>query len=582
MDGMDKFQEQQLPPKEAFYSKLTEEHISGEDYQHAQTVFATFQLQNLGEYHDLYLQSDVLLLADVFENFRNICLNYYELDPAHFYTSPSLAWAACLKMTDVELELLTDPDMYLFVEEGIRGGISMISNRYSKANNPYVPDYDATQDNNYIIYLDANNLYGWAMSQPLPTHDFAWLTENEIQDLDVMAVADDGEEGFILEVDLEYPPELHDLHSSYPLAPEKMKITSDMLSPYCQQLNEKLDLGGAPVPKLVPNLSNKSRYILHYRNLKLYLSLGMKLIKIHRVLGFAQSTWLKGYIDFNTEKRKQASNDFEKDFFKLMNNSVFGKTMENLRKRVNVKLVTNQTKLTKLTASPSFESFRIFSENLAAINMKKTKLYLNRPIYVGFAILDLSKVLMYDFHYNYMTSKYGSQSKLLFTDTDSLCYDVKTNDLYRDFLQDLEYFDTSEYPAEHFLYSATNKKVLGKMKDETHGVPIEEFIGLLPKMYSILFTEHNKPVEKKTAKGISKNVTKRVIRHQDYKNCLFEKQLHMARMNQIRSENHQLYSVTLNKTSLSPYDDKRYILSNGFDTLAHGHYKIDLHQVSYL
>ncbi|KAK3729471.1 hypothetical protein QZH41_009380, partial [Actinostola sp. cb2023] len=347
----------------------------------------------------------------------------------------------------------------------------------------------------------------------------AKLSEYEVADFDVMEVADASEDGFILEVNLEYPQELHDQHSDYPLAPETMKVTSDMLSPYCQQLNEELDLVGAPVTKLVPNLCNKTHYILHYRNLKLYMEMGMKLTKVHLILGFAQSTWLKSYVDFNTEKRKHATNDFEKDFFKLMNNSVFGKTMENLRKRVNVKLITNPTKLIKLTASPAFDSFRIFSEDLAAVNMKKTKLYLNRPIYVGFSILDLSKVLMYNFHFKYMVRKYGTQSKLLFTDTDSLCYDVKTDDLYRDYHQDLDYFDTSEYPTDHvhFHYCARNKKVLGKMKDETHGIPIQEFIGLRPKMYSILFTENNKQVEKKTAKGISKNVTKRMIRHQDYK-----------------------------------------------------------------
>ena len=246
MDDMSKFQERQLPSKEAFFSQLTEEHISDEDYQHAQIVFTSCQLQTLGEYHDLYLLSDVLLLADVFENFRRVCLNYYGLDPAHYYTSPGLAWSACLKMTDVELELLTVPDMYLFVEEGIRGGISMNSNRYGKANNLYVPDFDSTQDKNYIMYLDANNLYGWAMSQPLPTHGFFWLTEHEIEELNVMSIPDDGEEGYNLEVDLEYPKELHDLHSDYPLAPETMKVTPNMLSLYCQQLAQDLNLGGAP------------------------------------------------------------------------------------------------------------------------------------------------------------------------------------------------------------------------------------------------------------------------------------------------------------------------------------------------
>ena len=190
-----------------------------------------------------------------------------------------------------------------------------------------------------------------------------------------------------------------------------------MLSPYCQDLSECLNLHTGTVPKLVPNFQDKTNYVVHYRNLKQYLALGMKLTKIHRILVFQQSPWLKTYIDFNTEKRKHAANDFEKDFHKLMNNSVFGKTMENLRKRVNVKLVNNKTKLSKLIASPSFDYFRIFSEDLAAVNLKKTKLYLNRPIYVGFSILDSSKVLMYQFYYVYMKPKYGCNAKLLFADT---------------------------------------------------------------------------------------------------------------------------------------------------------------------
>ena len=338
-------------------------------------------------------------------------------------------------MTEVELELLTDPDMYLFIEEGLRGGISMISNRFSKANNPYIPDYDPDQETSDVMYLDANNLYGWAMSQPLRTGEFDWLTAEEISNLDIAQIPDDSE-GYILEVDLKYPKELHDLHNDYPLAPEKMKICPEMLSPYCKQLSDDLNLGSVAIPKLVPNLNDKTNYIVHYRNLKLYLALGMEVTRIHRVLVFQQSPWLKAYIDFNTERRKHAANDFEKDFYKLMNNAVFGKTMENLRKRVNVKLVNDKTKLTKLTARPSFDSFRIFFEDLAAVNMKKTKLYLNRPIYVGFAILDLSKVLMYQFHYEYMKPKYDCNAKLLFTDTDSLCYEIRTNNIYQDMLED--------------------------------------------------------------------------------------------------------------------------------------------------
>ena len=361
MDCAERFEEPSLPPKESFNNVLNDEQISDEDYAHGTNVFNSFACQNMGDYHDLYLTSDDLLLADVFENFRSVCLKAYNLDPCHFYTSPGLAWQACLKMNEVERELPTDPDMYLFIEKGLHGGISMISKGFSKANNPYVPEYDPTQENSYVMYFNANNHYGWAMSQPLPTGEFDWLSEQETAALDITNVADDNEEGHILEVDLHYPSKLHDHHNDYPLAPEKMRIFPEMLSPYCQDLSESLNLHSGAVPKLVPNLQDKTKYVVHYRNLKQYLALGMTLTKIHRVLVFQQSPWLKTYIEFNTDKRKHAANDFEKNFYKLMNNSVFGKTMENLRKRVNVKLVNDKTKLSKLIASPSFDYFRIIS-----------------------------------------------------------------------------------------------------------------------------------------------------------------------------------------------------------------------------
>ena len=300
------------------------------------------------------------------------------------------------------------------------------------------------------------------MSQPLPMEGFAWLSEDEFDGLDILNIPNDGEEGYILEVDLEYPPELHD---DFPLAPQKMKVMDELLSPYCQELKEELGLKEPSIKKLVPNLCDKRRYILHYQNLKLYLDLGMKLTKVHRVLTFQQSPWLKQYIDFNTSKRTHARNTFEKDFFKLMNNSIFGKTMENLRNRVNIELVTTEKRLKTLTKKPSFDHFRIFTPDIAAVNQKKTTLYLNRPIYAGFAILELSKILMYDFYYNYIKTKYGSNAKLSFSDTDSLCLEVKTEDIYADLVSDQHLFDFSDFPRDHFLYSTHNKKVIGKFKD---------------------------------------------------------------------------------------------------------------------
>ena len=292
MNSFDKFNEK-LPLKEEFYSILNDEHISNEDYKHVETVWETFNLKNMGEYHDLYLKSDVLLLADVFENFRKTCLEYYKLDPCHYFTSPGLSWDAMLKMTDIQLELMTDIDMFQFIEKGMRGGISYVANRYGKANNKYMKKYNEKAPLKYLMYLDANNLYGWAMSQYLPTGIFRWMTQKQIDKIDLAKYKEDSEKGLILEVDLEYPKELHDLHNDYPLGPEKVKVTKDMLSDYCKKIAEKYKISTGLVSKLIPTLSDKEKYVLHYRNLQLYTDLGLKVTKVHRVLEFNQSPWLK-------------------------------------------------------------------------------------------------------------------------------------------------------------------------------------------------------------------------------------------------------------------------------------------------
>ena len=569
MDSFNKFNEK-LPTKEDFYSILNDEHISNEDYQHAQNVWNTFKLINMGEYHDLYLKSDILFFADVFENFRRTCLEYYKLDPCHYFTSPGLSWDAMLQMTDIKLELMTDIDMFQFIEKGLRGGISYIANRYGKANNKYMKEYDEKGPSKYIMYLDANNLYGWAMSQYLPTGGFRWMTQKQIDKIDLAKYNEESDKGLIMEVDLEYHKELHDLHNDYPLAAEKVRVTEDMLSDYCKNIASKYSISTGLVHKLIPTLSNKEKYVLHYRNLQLYIDLGLKVTRVHRVLEFNQSPWLRQYISFNTEKRTNAKNAFEKDFFKLMNNSVFGKTMENIRKRVDVRLVTDEKKLLKYSSKPTYVSSKIFNENLVAVHKIKETLTLNRPAYVGMCILDLSKTLMYDFHYNYIKSKYDHKAKLLFTDTDSLTYEIEAGDVYQDFWNDKEKFDNSDYPKSSPYFDKVNKKVIGKFKDEAAGIPIIEFVGLRSKMYSYLRDDQK---EGRTAKGIKKNVIKKNISHEDYKETLFNnKQIHHT-MKTIRSNNHELGSYEINKVSLSCYDDKRYIL-DGINSHAYGHHNI--------
>ena len=298
MDGPDKFNCDCLPPIDAFYSYLSDETISKEDYNYAIEIWQAFNIPNLGVYHDLYLLSDTLLLADVFENFREFCFDHYGLDCLHFQTLPPLSWQACLKMTKVKLKLLTDPTMFIFCEEMLRGGISTINRKYAKANNPHMDDYNPNEENSYIVYLDANNLYGYAMSDPLPVSHFEWLSDADIENFDFERLDYNQQLGYIFDVDLSYPEHLHDLHNSYPLAPQKLEFDETMLSDYSKHLYEHLSSDTSKqsaepfhyksVPKLIPNLNDKANYILHGKSLALYLRLGMEVKRINRVLRFVQ------------------------------------------------------------------------------------------------------------------------------------------------------------------------------------------------------------------------------------------------------------------------------------------------------
>ena len=250
-------------------------------------------------------------------------------------------------------------------------------------------DYHPEKPSTFITYLDKNNLYGWSMIEYLLYEKFEWL--KNIDEFDVMSINEKCDIGYILEVDLKYPKKLHELHNDYPLASETLAVSRDMLSTYCKTIADKYDIKVGDVKKLIPNLGNKTKYVLYYRNLQMNLSLGMKLTKIHRVLKFKQPDWMKKYIDFNTEKRKNATNDFEKDFFKLMINSVYGKTIENLRKRINVKLVNYAKDFLKYTSRPTYITHKLFNKDYAATHEIKPVLVLNKPIYVRFTVLDLSK-----------------------------------------------------------------------------------------------------------------------------------------------------------------------------------------------
>jgi hypothetical protein len=296
----------------------------------------------------------------------------------------------------------------------------------------------------------------------------------------------------------------------------------------------------------------------------------MKLLRVHRVVAFRQEPWLKPYVELNTKMRQQAKTDFEKDFFKLMVNAFFGKSMENVRKRRKVDLVSDAVKLKKLLAKQQLEQFVIVNEEVVMVERIRAKVTLNKPIYIGFTVLDVSKLLMFDFHYNVIAKRYGKNARLLFIGTDSLCYHLITDDVYRDMMEYRHLLDTSNYPRDHPLYSVENMKVIGKMKDECSGKPPLEFVGLRSKMYSLL--TYDKKLSKRTAKGVKNRYLVKNVMHDAYLRTLRNRTIVHAKYRLFRSRAHRLHTVECCKVALCAYDDKRYVLEDGINTAAYGHY----------
>ncbi|KAL4126069.1 hypothetical protein QTP88_010300 [Uroleucon formosanum] len=490
IDNWDKLEETSLPSKEDFYSSLKESHIKEKHYVHAKTVWNHFNCQTLGEYSDLYLKIDVLLLTDVFENFRDLCLTTYHLDPSFYYTAPGFSFDCMLKLTGQRLELIHDYDMLLMIE---KGGLTQASMRYAKANNEKTPDYDPAQPKLWLVYQDCNNLYGHAMSQFMPYGGFKWVEPklDGLNDLDERSPI-----GRIYEVDISYPKELHDKHNDFPFLPK------NSVPP------------GSKVKKLMATLDSKQNYVILYRNLQQAIKNGLLIEK------FDQSDWLKKYIELNTEMRKKAKNNFEKDFFKLLNNAVFGKTMESMRRRINIELVSSEKRLQKLINRTTFKHCTTYDETLNAVSLENKIIDFCKPIYIGFAVLETSKTFMYDYHYEVMQAHYGSKINLMYTDTDSLVYYIQTDDFYKDLENNSnlhDRMDTSDLPQDHPCYISERKKIPGLFSDETKGEVMTHFCALRAKSYSYKLNGK----EKIRAKGIRGHIVKNHMNFNDHYRCLF-------------------------------------------------------------
>jgi hypothetical protein len=603
-DHPQRFYETSLPPIKSFYTSLNDQSITEDEYKYAQDVWKNTNCQSIMDYHNLYLVQDVFLLSDVFEAFRGVCYAENELDPLWYVSIPGYAYDSCFKHRGsfqydhreipfhVELFNKDQADMYLFIEDTIRGGISMTPGRYAKANHKYLPDFNKDEPSKHIVYYDANNLYGYAMSQYLPHAEYVWVKDQEFIDVYALAIsekglAEDDPIGYILEVDGYFPDEVHDILSDFPPAPVKQSVKEEMISSYSRQINEKFQSNhDDETDKLMCTLEPHTHYKVHYRLLHLYIQLGFKVTKCHRILQFRQVPWMKDFVDMHTQKRRNATNDFQKDFHKLVVNSTYGKSIQNNRKHRQVKSITLETYTEKMKWDPFLKDRQIVTDDLVLAYYRMRQANLNSAISVGASILEHSKWLMYDFYYNTMKRIYGDKLRLIFTDTDSLCMEIQTEDIMDDMDKNdlLGLMDLADWPKDASYYGKNyqdnvNKKIIGKFKDEMaeDRLYITEVIALRSKCYSCLKSDgQHKPTLKGVKKAVQKGgVKQQGITHQDYVKCLLsgsdpDYEIQMKDIYTINSDKHGIYTNKTQKRTLNPNDSKVYLL-DATHSLPYGH-----------
>ena len=541
--------------KEDFFSKLKNDYPDDDEIERTKEIITLFDIKNGEELTKLYCKSDVILLADVFEKFVKVSTEEYKINPLYCVSLPGYTYEGALKYTDIKLQTLQDKDLILLIENNIRGGISSVmGDRYVKSD-----------ENKKIIYMDATNLYGHSMSQFLPYDEiemwhghpdkyWKWLEE-------ILNTPDDSEIGYILEIDLKYPDNIKQKTKYFPFCPENKKINPNKYNEYMNSIKPE---NYTKSKKLICDWTDKKKYLIHYRMLKFYVRHGMIVEKIHEIISFKQSRWLEKYISFNTQKRNKAKNDFEKDFFKLLVNAAFGKFLENVRNRLGLEIIKKGDikKIVKQQSKLTFNGIQKSYENYDSYTFNKNEVVTDKAIYVGFTILELSKLHMYETYYDTLQPYFGQENlQLHYLDTDGMVLSMKTKDIIKDLKNLEDIFDFSNLDENHELFSNINKKVIGKFKIETpKNVIIDEFVCLRSKAYSFKCKDNKE--DKNKIKGVSKSQSKH-IKFEEYYNCLFGKEYQRECNNYIiRSINHEMVPQEVRKSTLSIFDDKRCYINN--------------------
>ena len=555
----------ELPPQDDFYSQLTGRGISAEDYEHGQRVYSEFGCRDMLEYTELYCKLDTLLLAEIVLTFRHLMKQKFNLWLENYISIPQLAYDAFLLQNKRPLQLCHDPTMVQMFENNIRGGVSFVNNRH----------VHRVQHSSDILYVDANNLYGFAQCLPLPVGDYRWLGQAEIDGLDLSSMVVDQPVGYVYEVDLVIPDELHEKLDDLPLAPEARPIVAAMLSPYSAQVQNEL-LGKKLAErynsfKLVTGHDPKQRYVVHYLNLQFYCQLGCRITKVHQVIAFTQDRFLRSHIMKVSALRAKAKSKFEQLLFKLIVNSLYGKFIQNCRKFLNIKVCVSQQSLKKHTLNPKFHSIIPVNDKVSLILLRKRTVMMDKLYAVGFTILELSKLHMYQLWYGHVVPKLPpGVPRLILTDTDSFIIQLHNMDKLEALRRLTDIMDFSNYPPSHELFCPDRKKVPGYLKDEYPCQPIQQCVAVRSKCYFLEFDDSNAT---RVCKGIAQSVSK-TFPIEYYLSCVYSTGKKIkATMHSIRANKHVITTKSITKICMSSGDDKRYQTCN-MHSVAYGHHYI--------
>ena len=568
LTNLQKFEEMRnFPAREDFFNILTQRGISEEDYEHGLKVFSIFKCSNMKDYMLLYNELDTGLLLETITQFRLSVMSKFGLDMAHYISLPQYAFQCMLRYTRVDIGLVSDVDMFLFLQQGIRGGVSYCSTRLAQSS-----------EEEKLIYVDANNLYGEAQTQPLPYDSFEWVDEddfskvvNEVVSSTQKDTPADDETGYILEVDLNYPIDVHDKHSQFPFAPESVRITPSKLSPYSLS---KLTVSNYKAQKLIGSFEDKKNYVIHYRALRQCLDNGLELLKVHRIIKFRQFRYLKPYIEYTNFLRASSSDDLSKTSFKLMNNAIYGKTLEDARRRTKLSICTVPRSAMRCISSPHFTAMKILSPNFVLCFQENESVKVKQCHAVGVSILDHSKVHMYDLYYNQIIPLLNldpvrGDIRVVMSDTDSFLLSIKTTLSLTSLFKRLDpVMDFSNYPSLHPLYNEKRKGKLGLLKDEMKGGEIREACAIRSKCYSFSTSEGE---QHPRCKGCP-SLTTKSLPLQMYKDTVKDlREGVRVSYFKIKSKNHVITTNKEKKNIFSAFDDKRYYTCS-IHSVPYGHY----------